>query len=162
METPSLVAGIGIGIGVGFIVGFVVALVFVGTDSGTSIVGGIPSLVHNEPKLGYVTANYIDDSNRLTVAVVLTDKNAEYTTADGHLELIVGNQHGGIVHSSEYDFKKDDFYSWKNTFTGEKITGYRVDINKNFLSGSHDVYVTMTLPDGNTWENMHDSFYSLN
>ena len=154
--------GIGIGIGIGFVIGFVVALVFVGTDSVTSIVEDIPSLVHNEPKLGHITASYFDDSDRLAVALILTDKNAEYTTTDGHLELIVRNQHGGIVHSSEYDFTKDDFYSWKNALTGEKVTGYRVDINKYLSSGSHDVYVTMVTSDGSTWTDMHDSVYSLN
>jgi len=154
--------GIGIGIGVGFVIGFVVALAFVGTNQGTTVLGNIPALVHNEPKLGYITASYFDDSDRLAVALVLTDKNAEYTTTDGHLELIVKNQHGGIVHSSEYDFTKDDFYSWKNALTGEKITGYRIDINKYLSSGSHDVYVTMETSDGTTWKDLHDSVYSLN
>jgi len=160
--------GIGIGIGVGFVIGFVVALAFVGTNQGTTIledipiIENIPDLVYNEPKLVRMESYYDDDNDRLTITLSLTDKNAEYTTTDGHLELIVKNQHGGIVHSSEYDFTKDDFYSWKNALTGEKITGYRIDINKYLSSGSHDVYVTMETSDGTTWKDLHDSIYSLN
>ena len=152
--------GIGIGIGIGFVIGFVVALAFVGTNQGTTIVENIPDLVYNEPKLAYLESYYDDNTDRLTITLSLTDKNAEYTTADGGLAISV-QKDGRQVYSTTQEFVKDDFYSWKNNF-GEKITGYRVSINQFFSSGSHDVFVTLVTSDGATFENMHDSFYSLN
>jgi len=158
--------GIGIGIGVGFVIGFVVALAFVGTNQGISIVEdipvleNIPELVYNEPKLAYMESYYVDDTDRLTITISLTDKNAEYTTADGNLDIKVKKDERQ-VYTTTKEFVKDDFISWKNNF-GEKVTGTRISINQYFPSGSHDVFIDMTLSDGLTWYDMHDSFYSLN
>ena len=159
--------GIGIGIGVGFVIGFVVALVFVGGNSiGTSIVQdipiieNIPDLVHNQPELGHIEAYYQDSTDRFVVMVILTDKNAEYTTTDGKLSIEV-QKDGRRVYSTSEEIVKDDFIAWKDN-SGQKVTGYRFEANKFFSSGSHDVYVTLELPEGGAFSNLHNSFYSLN
>ena len=150
-------SGIGIGIGIGFVVAVGVFFVM---NQGTPALENIPDLVYNDPKLASIQTAYFDESNRLVVALILTDKNAEYTTADGALTISV-QKDGRQVYSEEYEFKKGDFLSWRNNLTGEKTTGYRVDIKQYFPSGSHDVFVNMVTTSGTTWEDLHDSFYSL-
>ena len=149
--------GIGIAIGIALTLSFVV---FLGTDLGTSTLEDIPALVFNEPRLASLESWYDDDTGKLQVALMLTDKNAEYTKADGNLELLVAKD-GREVYSTEYDFKKDDFLAWKNSLTGEKITGYRMTINQNFYDGSHDVYINMQTDSGLYWEDLHTSFWAL-
>lgn len=94
--------------------------------------------------------------------LLLTDKEGEYIKADGRIGLTMYNDLGIIkAYSTEYDFTKDDFSSWKNN-AGGKDTGYRIDIPRAFSGGSYDVYGTVSLKSGATWDKLHDSFYSLN
>ena len=143
--------GKSIGIGIG-----VIFLAFVAYNMFSQ---GILLPQVDDAHLASLEASYFEDSDRLVVALILTNKDAEYTKANGHLELKVLK--GAVrVYSNEYDFTKDDFFSWKTNF-GEKITGYRIDINEKFFSGEHDVYVDMVLKSGSSWEGLHASFYSL-
>ena len=149
MESKDL----GIGIGIGIVIGIALTFSFVafaGMNQGTTL-DVIPALVYDEPKLASLQASYFDDTDRLVVALILTDKNAEYATADGSLSLSV-QKDGRTVYSNEYDFTKNDFLSWKNPLTGEKVTGYRVEVNQYFSSGNHDVFVNMVTTSGTTWE----------
>ena len=153
---------LGIGIGIGIVIGIALTFSFVafaGMNQGTTL-DVIPALVHDEPKLASLQASYFDDTDRLVVALILTDKNAEYATADGTLSLFV-QKDGREIYSTKREFEKDDFLSWKNPLTGEKVTGYRVDVNQFFSSGSHDVFVNMVTTSGTTWEGLHATFYSL-
>ena len=115
----------------------------------------------DDAHLASIEASYFYENDRLVVALILTNKDAEYTKANGHLELSVRDEFYTKYYSGEYDFTRDDFFSWK-TDSGEKITGYRIDINKFFAGGSYDVYGTVSLKSGATWDKLHDSFYSLN
>ncbi len=86
-------------------------------------------------------------------------KNMKYAVTLAEIRVL--NDNGVQVYSNEYDVTRDDFLSWK-TNSGEKVTGYRMDITKYFASYNHDVYVDFTKKDGSTWNDLHDSFWSLN
>jgi len=152
-------SGIGIGIAIGIALTLSI-VVFLGTDLGTSTLEDIPTLVVNEPRLASLQSWYDDDTGMLQVALILTDKNAEYTTGDGNLVLSV-EKDGRLVYSQEFDFKKDDFLAWKNSLTGEKVTGHRISINQYFSGGSHDVYINMETSSGLIWKDLHTSFWAL-
>jgi len=155
--------GIGIGIGIGVVIGILIGviaspLVGISTSNLSNPIADI--IPTDDAHLANLEAYYDEVNDRLIVALILTNKNADYTKANGHLEIRVLNDNGFPVYNNEYDFTKDDFFSWK-TNSGEKITGYRIDINKYFTSGSHDVYVDFTTKSG-TWKDLYASFYSLN
>ena len=108
MTTAS---GIGIGIGIGVVIGFAFAFVFLaGMNQDTPVLENIPSLVYDEPRLASIQTSYFEENNRLVLELILTDKNAEYTKADGVL-IITIKKDGRQVYSDEYEFKKDDFLS---------------------------------------------------
>jgi len=145
-KTKSI--GIGVGAGVGGIIAFLVvyALVF-------STIEG------DDARLAELRASYFERNNMLVVAILLTDKDAEYTKANGNLDLYI-KKDSILVYTANYDFTKDDFLSWKDNF-GVKHTGYRIQIDKFFSSGSHDVFVNMETKSGSYWKDLHTSFYSL-
>jgi len=113
----------------------------------------------DDVRLASLQSNYYYEDDRLVVNVILTNKDGEHTKANGHVELSVLKD-GELVYSNEYDFTKDDFLSWQTIFGGE-FTGYRIDIKEYFSSGEHDVYVDMVLKSDRYWEDLHDTFYSL-
>jgi len=159
--------GLGIGIGIGIVIGIgigVIGLPLVDNSMSEQpnpnpIAVVLPDI--DDAHLAHIKANYFEDNNRLIVALILTNKDAGYTKADGHLEIRVYNDDRERVYSNEYDVTKDDFFSWKTNF-GEKVTGYRIDETKYFASGSHDVYVDFTKKGGSTWQELHTDFYSIN
>jgi len=156
----TTVSGIGIGIGIGVVIGFGFAFVFLaGMNQDTPVLENIPSLVYDEPRLASIQTSYFEENNRLVLELILTDKNAEYTKADGVL-IITIKKDGRQVYSDEYEFKKDDFLSWKNS-SGVKVTGYRADIIQYFSGGSHDVFVSLATTSGITFIDVHDSFWAL-
>jgi len=113
----------------------------------------------DDAHLARIEAYYDADTDRLIVALILTNKDGDYTKANGHLELTVKNDRIQ-VYSTEHTFMKDAFFTWNTNFGG-KVTGYRIDINKNFYSGSYDVYVDLETGSGGYWQDLHASFYSL-
>ena len=154
--------GIGIGIGIGVVMGILIGIIVSGGLSTSIQSNPIADIIQaDDARLAHIEASYSYENDRLAVALIFTNKDAEYTKADGHLKIRVVNDDGFQVYSNEYDVTRDDFLSWK-TISGEKITGYRMDINKYFSSYGHDVYVTFTKKDGSTWNDLHDSFWSLN
>ena len=114
---------------------------------------------YDDARLALLQSSYFYDNNRLVVNIILTDSNGDYTKANGNAEITVLKD-GHMVYSNEYNFVKDDFVTWRNAISGEKITAYRIDIKQYFSSGSHDVFVDLNTRSGH-WEDLHDSFYSL-
>ena len=158
--------GIGIGIGIGVVMGVLIGIIFSGgismSTQSNPIADIIPEITQTtDAYLASIEAYYDADTDKLTVALILTNKNAEYTKADGHLEIRVYNDNRLKVYSNEYDVTRDDFFSWKDN-SGEKITGYRVQETKTFGSYNHNVYVDFTLKDGTNWTDIHTTFWSLN
>ena len=151
-------SGIGIGIGVGIVIGIVVTMSFVAINQGTITIEDIPVLDFDDARLARLQADYNEETDRLQVVVILTDSNGEYTKANGNGNLYV-KKDISLVHSDNFSFKKDDFVTWKNSFTGEKVTGYMFSIKKYFPQGSHDVFVDLNIGD-KYWEELHVSFYS--
>ena len=137
--------GIGVGIGIGVIAFFFLAVI---------------GQYYDDARMARLDSWYYYDEDRLTIAVILTNQNADYTTANGHLELII-KKGTSTVYSNGYDFTKNDFLSWQPLFGGGKITGYPINIREYFSSGDYDVYVDMETKGGHYWEDLHDSFFSL-
>ena len=154
--------GVGIGIGIGVVIGILIGIIVSGGISTTNQSNPIADIIEtDDARLASIQASYFEDNDRLVVALILTDKNAEYTKANGLLELRVLNDNGYPVIFEEYDVTRDDFFSWKDG-SGEKVTGYRIEETKVFAFGSHDVYVDFTLDDGRKWSDIHASFFALN
>jgi len=100
---------------------------------------------------------YFDDTDRLAVAIVLTNSDGEFTEANGHLDLVIYKVNRE-VYSNEYDFKKNDFLTWNNLFGGQ-TRGAIFTINERFPQGDYDVYANMQLKPGGYWEGLHANFY---
>ena len=157
---------IGIGIGIGVVIGVLLGIIVsggIGTSNQSNPIADIVSdiIPIDEPYLASIETNYNYKTDKLSVTLILTNKDGDYTKADGHLELRVHDDAGRKRLSTEYDVTRDDFFSWK-TNSGEKITGYRIQETKVFGSYVHDVYVDFTLKDGTNWKDLHDTFWSLN
>jgi len=111
--------------------------------------------------LASIEASYREADDRLLVNLILENKNAEYTKADGNLVIRVLDDSDFPVVYEEYDVTRDDFFSWKDG-SGEKVTGYRIDVTRFLASGSYDVYVDFTTKSGTNWTDLHAGFYSFN
>jgi len=152
-------SGIGIGIGIGIVIGIAVTMSFVAINQGTITIEDIPVLdFDKDPQLAYLQATYQYANDELKLVLLLTDSNAEYTRADGTLEITV-QKDGSRVYSTQHEITKDSFVTWKDA-SGEKVTGAMVVINQYFRSGSHDVFVNFN-SDAGYWEEIHTTFYSL-
>jgi len=161
----------GIGIGVGITVGVIAVgfLIFEMGSGSVNVIEEIEDIVvesedivveSEDARLARIQANYFVGNDRLDVRIILTDSNADYTKASGEAFLFV-EKDGNIVYASEvYSFDKRDFVSWRDN-SGNKLTGYIIDVREYFPSGSHDVFVTVETDGGTYWESLHDSFYSL-
>jgi len=112
----------------------------------------------DDARLAQIESWYDYNTDRLTVTILLTDSNGDYTKANGDAEITI-QKDGRMVYSDKYYFVKDDFVSWKDNFGG-KITGYTIGIRQFFSSGSHDVFVDLNTKSLH-WDDLHDSFYSL-
>jgi len=137
-----------IGIGIGVIV------VLIG---GFSLYqqGAILGVV-DDARFGELYTQYDDDRDRLQVVLYLTNKDGDYTKANGVLKIKVDT--GNTL---SFDFTKDDFSTFNTLFGGER-TGYIVSINKYFSSGDHKVYADVVLESGSSWvgdNNLQHSFY---
>ena len=141
-----------IGIGIGVVV---LALIVFSMFSEGFLLGEI-----DDARMARIQADYSHETDRLTVALILTNQNGDYTKANGHLEIRVYNDRDVKVHSQEFDFTKNDFVSWQNN-VGGKTTGYLFSINKYFESYGHDVFVDLETKSGNTWKDIHARFFSL-
>ncbi len=148
----------GIGIGVGITVG-VIVVAFLIFEMGFTFVDVVEEF--EDARLARLQANYNEETDKLQVVVILTDSNGDYTKASGDATITVKTT-GDVrytAYSNTYYFEKDDFVTWKDN-SGNKVTGYMIDIRENFSGGSHDVFVDLNTKSGH-WENLHDSFYSL-
>ena len=138
-------------------VGYGIGLVF--TLAMVTILGMafLDDVIPSDARLAELRATYFDATDRLAVAVILTNSDGEFTEANGHLELVIyrGNHE---VYSNEYGFKKDDFLTWNNLFGGQS-RGVVFTINERFSSGEYDVYADMQLKPGRYWEGLHANFY---
>ena len=154
--------GTSAGIGIGIVIGVVATLAFVFVVDMTQGIPGIENIpvldFDKDPQLAYLQATYQYANDELKLVLLLTDSNAEYTRADGTLEITV-QKDGSKVYSTQREITKDSFVTWKDA-SGEKVTGALVDINQYFRSGSHDVFVNFN-SDAGYWEDIHTTFYSL-
>jgi len=155
--------GLGIGIGIGIVMGIGIGVI------GLPLVDNIMSnqsnpiadiLETDDAQLARLETRYNDATDRLTTTLILTNKNGDYTKANGNLELTV-KKDGRTVHSEEFEFTKDDFVSWRNN-NGDKVTGYQFSVNKYFSSYGHDVFVDLETKSGSIWKDLHTTFFSLN
>ena len=130
----------------------------IGAISAIIIIGivGYYDSVYDDARLADLRATYFDDTDRLAVAVVLTNSDGQFTEANGHVKLTI-LKNGGEVYSSEYDFTKNDFLTWNNLFGGQ-TRGVMFTINERFSSGEYDVYANMQTKSG-YWEDLHATFY---
>jgi len=145
-KTVGIVAGISAGIVVAFILIMGVFL---------SEAGYV-----DDARLARVQADYFEENNRLDIRIILTDSNADYTKASGDAFVYV-EKDGFTVYTSElFSFDRSDFVSWRDN-SGNKITGYIIDIREYFGPGPYDVFVQMETKGGSYWEDLHVSFYSL-
>ena len=141
--------GIGIGIGIGVVIGIVLAVLF-GIGQGTTVLENIPIFEKDDARLAQLTATYFDDQDRLTIALILTNSDGEFTKANGNIMIsIVRNV--AVVYSNEYDFTKDDFLTWDNLFLG-KQRGVWFTIYERFPSGNYDVVATLETKSGGIWK----------
>jgi len=141
------------GLGVGGIIGVLILVILV-----ASVI--IDFNDKDDARMARIQADYSHETDRLTVALILTNQNGDYTKANGHLEIRVLNDNGRQVYSNEFDFTKNDFVSWQNN-VGGKTTGYLFSINKYFSSYGHDVFVDLETKSGKTWKDIHARFFSL-
>jgi len=155
--------GIGIGIGIGVVIGILIGiiaspLVDITMSNQSNPIADV--LETDDAQLARLETRYNDANDRLTTTLILTNKNGDYTKANGNLELTVKKDER-TVHSEEFEFTKDDFVSWRNN-NGDKVTGYQFSVNKYFSSYGHDVFVDVVTKSGHTWNDLHVSFFSLN
>ena len=162
--------GIGIGIGIGIIIGIGIGVIVlpIVADSLSNQPNPVADIIANpiadiietdDARLASLSAYYYEERDRLLTVLTLMDSNGDDTKANGHLELRILNEDDVVVYFKEYDFKKDDFISWKNNF-GNKITGYRMDITNFFPDGKYQVYADFNTQKS-TWKDLNTSFYSL-
>jgi len=145
-----------VGYGIGLVFALAMATIFGMTFMDT--------VIPSDARLAELRATYFDDTDRLAVAIILTNSDGEFTEANGHLELTIKNN-GRTVYSNEYGFKKDDFLTWNNLFGGQ-TRGVVFTINerfpgKSFSGEEYDVYADLKLKPGRSWEGLHASFYSF-
>ena len=168
METPSLVAGIGIGIAIGIMLGFVIS-------PGSSVTVTEPSVIDEivetigieaEAKFARVEADYDETDNRLAVFLFFTDNDGNNVKADGVGIITVTKldyemERTGLPSSFDVEFEKDGFQTWRDS-SGVKHTAYRFDIDNRF-SGAlwWDVSIDLVLEDGRTWVDVDNRFTSL-
>jgi len=109
----------------------IIALLYVGYELYSQ---GIIIPQVDDAYLASLEASYFEDSDRLVVALILTNKDAEYTKANGHLELKVLK---GVVrvYSNEYDFTKDDFFHGKPILE-KKLQDIELILMKNSFLGN--------------------------
>ena len=131
------------------IIGAILAIIIIG-------IVAYNDSVYDDARLADLRATYFDDTDRLAVAVVLTNSDGQFTEANGHVKLTILKS-GGKVYSNEYDFTKNDFLTWNNLFGGQ-TRGVMFTINERFSSGEYDVYANMQTK-SNYWEGLHATFY---
>jgi len=154
-KTSDTKMGKGMGIGIGVVVILVLIVGYSLYQEG-AILG-----VVDDARFGELFTQYDDDRDRLTVVLYLTNKDGDYTKANGVLKIKVdtGNTLG---YFRTFEFTKDDFSTFK-TIWGEDRTGFRVSVNKYFTPGDHNVYGDVVLESGSSWvgdNNLRASFYS--
>lgn len=154
--------GLGIGIGIGIVMGIgigVIALPLV--DNMSNQPNPIADIIQtDDAHFAQINVRYDSTTDRLSGSLILTNKDGDYTKANGNLQLYV-KKDGSMVHSATFDVTRDDFASWKNN-NGEKITGYSFSLKKYFSSGPHDVLVDFVSGPEKSWIDLHDTFWSIN
>jgi len=122
----------------------------------------IPEVIQTEDaRLAQVEAWYEHKTDRLTVAIYLTDSNGDYTKAKGNAEIsIYQGENMPRAYADTHNFVKDDFVTWRDD-SGNKVTGYVIDIRHFFPYGDYDLFVDLDTQSRH-WADLHDSFFSLN
>jgi len=133
----------------GIIVGIIIVVVL-------AIVGfSFLDRYSDDARLAQLTATYFDDQDRLTIALILTNADGEFTKANGHIEIRI-YKGSSLIHDNEYDFTKDDFVTWDNLFLG-KQRGVWFTIHERFPGTSmweerYTVYAELETKSGRYWE----------
>ena len=136
-------------------------IIIVAVIVGIALIGIVMynGFVYDDARLADLRATYFDETDRLAVAVVLTNSDGHFTEANGHLDLTITNERGGTVYSNGYDFTKNDFLTWDNLFGGQS-RGVVFTINERFPQGDYDVFANLQTK-SHYWEKLHARFYSL-
>ena len=163
METPSLVAGIGIGIAIGIMLGFVISPGSSVTATKPSVIDEIiGTVVEPEPRFAELQAYYDENDDRITVVMYLTDNDDNYVKADGDVEITLckdepySDRLTGCF-SRTFNFEKDDFY------TREGQTGHQFVIARELRGGgTWDIRMDINVPSLDArWTDVGTSVYAL-
>ena len=163
METPSLVAGIGIGIAIGLILGFVISPGSSVTATQPSVIDEIiGTVIEPEPRFAELWAYYDENDNRSTVVMYLTDNDGDYVKTDGDVKITLckdepySDRLTGCF-SRTFNFEKDDFY------TRDGQTGHRfVIVRELWGGGTWDISMDINVPTlDKYWVDVGTSFYAL-
>ena len=138
---------IGIGVAVAVAVIVVGFLIFVESES-------------ENIRLAQVKTFHDADTDTLQVFVILTDSKGDYTKASGDANVTI-EKDGYKVYSVRYFFDKNDFVTFTENSTGDKVTGYVITIQEFFPAGVHEVSVDLTTKSA-YFEDLNSGFISLN
>ena len=162
METPSLVAGIGIGIAIGLILGFVISPGSSVTATAPSVIDEIiETVIEPEPRFASLLSNYDYLDDETTIVLYLRDNDDNYVKADGDVKITLCKKdtYSDMLYdcfNRTFDFEKDDF------FTREGKTGHLFVIYRELRSGSWDISMDINVPSlDKYWVDVDSSVYSL-
>jgi len=162
METPSLVAGIGIGIAIGIMLGFVISPGSSVTATAPSVIDEIiETVVEPDPRFAELISSYdyLDDETK--IVMYLTDNDGNYVKADGDVKITFCKK--DIYTDMLYDcfnrtfnFEKDDFY------TRDGKTGHQFVIVRELRGGGWDISMDINIPSlDKHWVDVDSSVHSL-
>lgn len=162
METPSLVAGIGIGIAIGIMLGFVIS-------PGSSVTATVPSVIDEiietviepDPRFAELWADYDYRDDVTQIIMYLSDNDGDYVKADGDVKITLCQKDiytDKLYNCSNrtFNFEKGDF------FTRQGKTGHMFVIHHELRGGSWDVSMDINIPSlDKHWVDVDTSVYSL-
>ena len=160
METPSLVAGIGIGIAIGLMLGFVISP---GSSVSTpSVIDEIiETVVEPDPRFAELWADYDYRDDVTQIIMYLSDNDGDYVKGDGDVTIGMCKEDPYTDRLSNcfyntFDFEKGDF------FTREGKTGHMFVIHHELRGGGWDISMDINIPSlDKHWTDVDTSVYSL-
>ncbi len=162
METPSLVAGIGIGIAIGIMLGLVMSPGSSVTATQPSVIDEIfQTVVEPDPRFASLVSSYDELDDETTMVMYLTDNDGNYVKIDGDVTIGMCKKDPYTDRLSNcfynsFDFEKNDF------FTREGKTGHMFVIYHELRSGSWDISMDINVPSLDVyWEDVDSSVHSL-
>ena len=162
METPSLVAGIGIGIAIGLMLGFVISPGSSVTATKPSVIDEIfETVIEPDPRFAELWADYDYRDDVTQIIMYLSDNDGDYVKGDGDVTIGMCKEDPYTDRLSNcfyntFDFEKGDF------FTREGKTGHMFVIHHELRGGGWDISMDINIPSlDKHWTDVDTSVYSL-